>query len=49
MSRIICRHALNNYGSFMVGKLIEPAIDSAVAANAYQLLRARRQTCDYQP
>ena len=39
MSRIICRHALNNYGSFMVGKLIEPAIDSAVAANGYQLLR----------
>ena len=39
MSRIICRHALNNYGSYMVGKLIEPAIDSAVAANGYQLLR----------
>ena len=39
MSRIICRHALNNYGSFMVGKLIEPAIDSAVASNAYQLLK----------
>ena len=38
MSRIICRHALNNYGSFMVGKLIEPAIDAAVAANGYQLL-----------
>tara|TARA_B110000914_G_scaffold35453_1_gene28325 strand:- start:2037 stop:3734 length:1698 start_codon:yes stop_codon:yes gene_type:complete len=39
MSRIICRHALNNFGSFMVGKLIEPAIDSAVASNAYQLLK----------
>ena len=39
MSRIICRHALNNYGSFMVGKLIEPAIDSAVSSNAYQLLK----------
>ena len=39
MSRIICRHALNNYGSFMVGKLIEPAIDSAVTSNAYQLLK----------
>lgn len=38
MSRIICRHVLNNYGSFMVGKLIEPAIDLAVAANSYQLL-----------
>ena len=39
MSRIICRHVLNNYGSFMIGKLIEPAIDAAVAANSYQLLR----------
>ena len=39
MSRIICRHALNNFCSFMVGKLIEPAIDSAVASNAYQLLK----------
>jgi hypothetical protein len=38
MSRIICRHTLNNYGSFMVGKLIEPAIDLAVAAHSYQLL-----------
>ena len=38
MSRIICRHVLNNYGSFVVGKLIEPAIDTAVAANNYQLL-----------
>ena len=38
MSRIVCRHALNNYGSFMIGKLIEPAIDAAVAANGYQLL-----------
>ena len=35
MSRIICRHALNNH----IGKLIEPAIDAAVAANSYQLLR----------
>ena len=39
MSRIICRHVLNNYGSFMVGKLIEPAINKAVAAHDYQLLR----------
>jgi len=39
MSRIICRHVLNNFGSFMVGKLIEPAIDSALASNAYQLLK----------
>lgn len=39
MSRIICRHALNNYGSFMVGKWIEPAIETAVKANAYQLLK----------
>ena len=38
MSRIICRHVLNNYGSFVIGKLIEPAIDAAVAANEYQLL-----------
>lgn len=39
MSRIICRHVLNNYGSFMVGKWIEPAITAAVKANAYQLLK----------
>ena len=39
MSRIICRHTLNNYGSYMVGKWIEPAIGTAVIANQYQLLK----------
>ena len=38
MSRIICRHVLNNYGSFVIGKLIEPAIDAAVLAHEYQLI-----------
>jgi hypothetical protein len=38
MSRIICRHVLNNYGSFVIGQLIEPAIDAAVLAHEYQLI-----------
>ena len=38
ISRIICRHVLNNYGSFVIGKLIEPAIDAAVLAHEYQLI-----------